>query len=472
MTAASRWKARSAKVPRSRCTCRRAAQCRRSRCKPRPELLPLVVARTLVEERVDGFLMVLGQVRQRLIGRRHLHDDVEADILALAHHALRHAQHVRRLARNLACEDIRLLHEVSGRNDAADKAPVQCRLRIDRIAGEEQLRGAVMADGARQDPRTAVARHEADLQERGAEYRIVGGEPHVGQTGHVVAKADRRSIHRGDQRHLQVPQALHDAMDARPIALADVHAGTGKGARPLAHRLDVAAGRERRACANQDRTADRAVGVDRGTSIGEQRPIAVLAQRVAAFRPGERQRDDGTVLFDQQGGHGVLRQNSVKAVFTTLLRSPLTGARHSNRMSGNMPAVPNRLKGVRASLSAFAEAFRASYSPRTQAEADFVEKQLNIGLQGASKTWYLLPAVAILIAITNIAWLPPWRVAPWPLLMIAACVGRGQNFRYVAARKDAATVAGTRRKAHAFVLGTLAQAIALCSIGILYWAPV
>ena len=140
-------------------------------------------------------------------------------------------------------------------------------------------------------------------------------------------------------------------------------------------------------------------------------------------------------------------------------------------MSGNMPAVPNRLKGVRASLSAFAEAFRASYSPRTQAEADFVEKQLNIGLQGASKTWYLLPAVAILIAITNIAWLPPWRVATWPILMIAACVGSGQYFRYVAARKDAATVAGTRRKAHAFVLGTLAQAIALCSIGILYWAP-
>jgi len=140
-------------------------------------------------------------------------------------------------------------------------------------------------------------------------------------------------------------------------------------------------------------------------------------------------------------------------------------------MSGNMPTVPNRLDAVRASLSAFAEAFRASFSPRTEAEADFVERQLNIGLQGAAKTWYLLPAVAVLIALANIAWLPLERLVVWPTVMIAACVGSGQYFRYVAAKKDAATIPGIRRKAHAFALVTLAQAIALCSIGVLYWAP-
>jgi two-component system cell cycle sensor histidine kinase PleC len=139
-------------------------------------------------------------------------------------------------------------------------------------------------------------------------------------------------------------------------------------------------------------------------------------------------------------------------------------------MSGNMPAVIRRY-AVRASVSAFAEAFRASYSPRTQVEADFVEKQLALALQGAAKTWYLLPIAAVLIAMANIAWLPLWRVTTWPVLMTAACIGSGQYFRYVAAKPDAATVAGTRRKAHAFALGTLTQAIALCSIGVLYWAP-
>jgi len=134
-------------------------------------------------------------------------------------------------------------------------------------------------------------------------------------------------------------------------------------------------------------------------------------------------------------------------------------------------AVESRFEGWKASLSAFAEAFRMSYSPRTAAEADFVERQLNIALQGAAKTWYLLPAVAVLIALANLAWLPSWRLVAWPTLLIGACTGSGLNFRRVAAKADASTVAGIQRKAHAFALGTLAQAIALCSIGILLWAP-
>ena len=69
----------------------------------------------------------------------------------------------------------------------------------------------------------------------------------------------------------------------------------------------------------------------------------------------------------------------MNGVFTTLLRSPLTGARHSIRMSGNIPAVArSRLDGVRASLSAFTEAFRASYSPRTDAELEAAARSANI----------------------------------------------------------------------------------------------
>jgi two-component system cell cycle sensor histidine kinase PleC len=140
-------------------------------------------------------------------------------------------------------------------------------------------------------------------------------------------------------------------------------------------------------------------------------------------------------------------------------------------MSGNMPTVPNRLDGVRASLSAFAEAFRASFSPRTEDEASFVERQLTIALQGAGRTWYLLPAVAVLIAMANIAWVPLWRLVAWPALLITACVGSGLYFRHAAAKADASTIAGIRRKARGFALGTLAQCFALCSVGVLLWSP-
>ncbi len=140
-------------------------------------------------------------------------------------------------------------------------------------------------------------------------------------------------------------------------------------------------------------------------------------------------------------------------------------------MSGNTQAVSGRRNGMRASWSAFAEAFRTSFSPRTDAEAAFVERQLDIALQGAGKTWYLLPAVAVLIALANIAWLPLWRVVTWPALLIAACLASGFIFRRVARRADAASIAGIRRKARAFALGTLAQTFALCSVGLLLWSP-
>lgn len=140
-------------------------------------------------------------------------------------------------------------------------------------------------------------------------------------------------------------------------------------------------------------------------------------------------------------------------------------------MWGNLPAVTRRFEGVRALLSAFAEAFRASFSPRTEPEADFVQRQINIALQSAAKTWYLLPTVAILIALANATWLPTWRLIAWPTFVIMACVGSGLCFRHIATMHDAATVAGIRRKARAFALGTFAQCIALCSLGILLWSP-
>ncbi len=60
-------------------------------------------------------------------------------------------------------------------------------------------------------------------------------------------------------------------------------------------------------------------------------------------------------------------------------------------MSGMALARKTRLAGLKASLAAFTDAFRASFSPRTQAEANFVARQLAIGTPSAQSPWYLLP---------------------------------------------------------------------------------
>ena len=220
---------------------------------------------------------------------------------------LGHAQHVRRLAAILAASafasSIRVAAGTTRLMSPQDSAVV----RVDRVAGEEQFGGAGMADDARQDPRTAVAGHQADLEERRAEDRIVGGDAHVGEASDIVAEADRRTVDRRDQRHFECPRALHDAVDAVAIPLADMHAGTGEAAGAFAHRFDVAAGRERRTRAGQNGAAHLAVGVDAAQRLGEQLAVALLAQADC----GSRRRlivsvTTGPVFLEQQGGHGVL----------------------------------------------------------------------------------------------------------------------------------------------------------------------
>ena len=148
----------------------------------------------------------------------------------------------------------------------------------DRIGGEEQLGRAGHADGARQDPGAAVAGHQSDLEKRRTEHRVAGRDADVRQTGDVVAQPDGGPVHGRDQRDLDPPQRAHHLVDAAPIALADVFLRTGKGAAFLAHRLDVAASRERRASAGQDGATQIGIGIDLGAGFGEQLAVALLAQ--------------------------------------------------------------------------------------------------------------------------------------------------------------------------------------------------
>jgi two-component system cell cycle sensor histidine kinase PleC len=119
---------------------------------------------------------------------------------------------------------------------------------------------------------------------------------------------------------------------------------------------------------------------------------------------------------------------------------------------------------------ALAEAFRASFSPRTESEAVFVDSQLQQAESNARATWYLLPTGVAFITAVNVPWLPLWRLITWPGLIMAAALASGLYYNRLLARRDS-SVAGIAHRAKAYAVGSLAQTIALCSIGLLFWAP-
>jgi two-component system cell cycle sensor histidine kinase PleC len=127
------------------------------------------------------------------------------------------------------------------------------------------------------------------------------------------------------------------------------------------------------------------------------------------------------------------------------------------------------MEGWRNSFSALAEEFRASFSPRTPAEAMFVDRQLAVARDGGRASFYIVPVGAILIAIANAQYLPLWRTIAWPLLVFAAAWAGGAWYAHLF-RKGDHSVAGVRARSRAFTLGTLAQTITWCSVGLLLWA--
>ncbi|MCY1305643.1 hypothetical protein D9M70_554620 [compost metagenome] len=148
---------------------------------------------------------MLGRVvRQRLEAGGHLQDGVEAGVLAFLQQPLRHAQRMARVASDAPRQFHRRGHQRLGRHHARDQSPFERLRGIDGIAGEAQLRRARHAHGTRQQPRAAVARDQAELDEGGGEHGLLRRDADIAGAGEVVAGAERRAIDGGDDRYFEV----------------------------------------------------------------------------------------------------------------------------------------------------------------------------------------------------------------------------------------------------------------------------
>ncbi len=123
-----------------------------------------------------------------------------------------------------------------------------------------------------------------------------------------------------------------------------------------------------------------------------------------------------------------------------------------------------------ASVLTFRGAFRASISPRTQAEAELVDRQLAIARDSAQTGMLIFPLAVALITLCNMYWFSIWRLAVWPILMIAVAAISGYCYEYLLARDDR-SIASISRRAKAFAFGSLAHNIAFASIALILWAP-
>ncbi len=122
-----------------------------------------------------------------LHGGRQLQHLIEIHVAALTQQGLGHAQSLGRLGGDLTGRLHRLVHQGLMRNDAIDQTPLLGRGGVDRAGREQQFSGAIVADIAGQQPRTAVAGNDAQLHEGHAEAGAVRGDADVAQPGDVAA---------------------------------------------------------------------------------------------------------------------------------------------------------------------------------------------------------------------------------------------------------------------------------------------
>jgi hypothetical protein len=234
--------------------------------------------------RQQGFLVVFGAVRQRLVGGREIQDRREPQPLGFAQQAARHPHRMRRVGGDLVGDLARLDHQLVVRHHLGNQAAGQGFLRAQHVAGQAHLGGLGKADHARQQEGAAIAGHDADLDEALGEAGALASDAHVAHAGQVAAGADGRTVHRGDQRHLGLLDGQRYPLDA----VAVIGAGHRRAVRGQAaaaavrHLLDVAAGGEGAAGAGDDADADVVVLVhplDRGAELVDH-----VGNRVAVLR--------------------------------------------------------------------------------------------------------------------------------------------------------------------------------------------
>jgi two-component system cell cycle sensor histidine kinase PleC len=121
-----------------------------------------------------------------------------------------------------------------------------------------------------------------------------------------------------------------------------------------------------------------------------------------------------------------------------------------------------------ASLAAPWRAFAMSLAPRDAAEARLVDEQLRIARQGSRATTFILPAGAVLIALSESAWIPAWRLIAWPALMTALMIATEIAQAAIRARTDD-SIEGITSRARAFTVMSTLQAAMWCAMAPFLW---
>ena len=106
--------------------------------------------------------------------------------------------------------------ELSGGNDLVDQADAIGLLRVDHLAGENQLQGAALSDQPRQALRAAVARNDAELDFRLAELRVLGREPDGAGHRQFAAAAEGEAV---DGRNDRLAEVLDEVEDRLPVTV-------------------------------------------------------------------------------------------------------------------------------------------------------------------------------------------------------------------------------------------------------------
>jgi len=77
----------------------------------------------------------------------------------------------------------------------------------------------VGTDRPLQEPRPAVARHDAEIDEGLAELRFVRSDAQVAHEGEVAAGADCRPVHRRDESNFGCIHRARNALDAVAVVM-------------------------------------------------------------------------------------------------------------------------------------------------------------------------------------------------------------------------------------------------------------
>src|SRR3990172_4633555 len=125
--------------------------------------------------------------------------------------------------------------EFRGRNDSVHQAGGLRLSGAERLAAEDELRRAVAAQGADQDPRRTRVRHQADAHEGLDEARLLGRVDQVARQRQRHTRACGNSVDRRDHRLRQVANGRHQRVvligqDTAEVALADAAVQVGAAA--------------------------------------------------------------------------------------------------------------------------------------------------------------------------------------------------------------------------------------------------